>query len=195
MLSRVRAPIVFANFANHRILGLFGYLYTPTKVVMRLRSSLFWPLAVIATACGTIMHGTSQSIGVSSSPTGAQVSVDNMPVGNTPVIANLSRSGDHIVHVSLAGYAPADLTVTKSVSGWVWGNIVFGGIIGLAVDAITGGLYKLTPDQLTTTLAKTATDVSPAKDGIYIVLVQKVDPAWTKVGQLIPMGHAVVGLR
>ena len=28
------------------------------------------------------------------------------------------------------------------------GNIVFGGFIGLAVDAISGGIYQLTPDQV-----------------------------------------------
>jgi hypothetical protein len=36
----------------------------------------------------------------------------------------------------------------------VWGNIVFGGIIGLAVDAITGGLYKLAPEQVSAQLAR-----------------------------------------
>jgi hypothetical protein len=32
----------------------------------------------ILVACATIMHGTSQQIGVSSSPTGAQVTVDGL---------------------------------------------------------------------------------------------------------------------
>lgn len=78
------------------------------------------------------------------------------------------------------------MTLTKSVSGWVWGNIIFGGLIGLAVDAITGGLYNLNPGQLAATLANQRANIAPAKDGIYVVLVRKVDPAWVKIGQLIP---------
>jgi len=31
-----------------------------------------------------------------------------------------------------------------SISGWYWGNILFGGLIGmLIVDPITGAMYKL----------------------------------------------------
>jgi hypothetical protein len=33
-------------------------------------------------------------------------------------------------------------------SGWVWGNIAFGGLIGLGVDFISGGAYQLYPDNL-----------------------------------------------
>lgn len=41
------------------------------------------------------------------------------------------------------GYLPDETTLTKKVSGWVRGNLVFGGLIGLAVDAISGGMAQL----------------------------------------------------
>jgi hypothetical protein len=49
----------------------------------------------------------------------------------------------------------------------VWANLVFGGIPGLAVDAITGGLYKVAPEEVTATLkeaqpAGNATSPQPA---------------------------------
>lgn len=66
----------------------------------------------------------------------------------------------------------------------MWGNIIFGGIIGLAVDAMTGGLYNLTPDQLNSTLARQSASVAPAKDGIYVVLVVAPETGWNRVGQL-----------
>ena len=148
-------------------------------------------IAVIAvsllTACGSIMHGGSQDIGISSSPTNAEVSIDGLTKGHTPVIANLSRKDNHIVKLTLAGYAPTELTLTRGVSGWVWGNLVFGGLIGLGVDAISGGLYKLTPEQLNGALAKESASIRTDKDGIYVVLVQKADPSWTKIGQLKPL--------
>ena len=143
---------------------------------------------VSITACATIIHGTKQDIGISSQPTGATVMVDNQTGGVTPYIAKLSRKDKHIVHISMPGYAPADLTVTRKVSGWVWGNIVFGGLIGLAVDAISGGLYNLSPDQLSATLAQQNATIAPTKDGVYVVLVKQADPSWTKVGQLTPDG-------
>lgn len=145
--------------------------------------------AVVMSGCASIMHGTHQDVGISSSPTGAAVTIDNMAPGKTPYVANLSRKDAHIVHLTMPGYAPADLTLTRKTSGWVWGNIVFGGLIGLAVDAISGGLYNLTPEQLSATLAAQNASIAPAKDGIYVVMVRKVDPAWTKVGQLTPTGE------
>ena len=54
--------------------------------------------------------------------------------------------------VEFPGYQPFEATVTRSVSGWVAGNILFGGLIGLSVDAISGGLYTLGPEQITATL-------------------------------------------
>ncbi len=135
-------------------------------------------------ACASIMHGTSQDIGISSSPTNASVTVDNSIKAQTPFVANLSRKDNHIIHITADGYAPADLTLTRSASGWVWGNIIFGGVIGLAVDAMTGGLYNLTPEQLTTTLAKQSATIDPTQDGIYVLLVPVADRSWTKVGQL-----------
>jgi hypothetical protein len=77
----------------------------------------------LLTACGSIMHGGSQDIGISSSPTNADVSIDGLTKGHTPVIANLSRKDNHIVRLTLPGYAPAELTLTRGVSGWVWGNL------------------------------------------------------------------------
>jgi hypothetical protein len=150
--------------------------------------------AVSLTACASIMHGTSQDVGISSSPTGANVTVDNMLAGaRTPYVAKLSRNDNHVVRIAMDGYAPAELTLTKSVSGWVWGNVVFGGLIGLAVDAISGGLYNLNPVQLQATLGRQGAQIAPTKDGVYIVLVRAVDPAWRKVGQLSSASAQAIG--
>lgn len=136
------------------------------------------------TACASIMHGGHQDVGISSSPTSASVTIDNAAKGQTPYVANLSRKDNHVIHIAAEGYEPADLTLTRSTSGWVWGNLLFGGLIGLAVDAITGGLYKLTPDQLNATLGKQQASVARSKDGVYVVLVPSAEKGWLKVGQL-----------
>jgi len=132
--------------------------------------------------CATIMHGTGQDVGFGSSPTSAKITVDNQRSATTPTVMKLSRKDNHIVRIELDGYLPYEATLTRGVSGWVWGNLVVGGLVGLAVDAISGGLYKLSPEQLTATLAK---QTGTADDGVLqIYVVLRPDPSWVKVGQL-----------
>ena len=139
-------------------------------------------LAPVIAACATIMHGTNQEVGLSSTPTNARVTVDNKPMGNTPVVAKLTRKDNHIVRFELDGYQPFEATLTRRTSGWVWGNIVFGGLIGLAVDAISGGLYKLTPEQIAGGM--TTQTANATTDGLYVAVVLRADPTWQKIGQL-----------
>lgn len=100
------------------------------------------------------------------------------------MIAKLSRSDNHIVRIQMDGYQPFDATITRSVSGWVWGNLVFGGLIGLAVDAISGGLYKLTPEQVSAQMFTVHASVDKRGDGIYMLVVLRPAPGWVKVAQL-----------
>jgi hypothetical protein len=135
-------------------------------------------------ACASIIHGTHQDVGITSAPTGAMVTIDNIRSGNTPVIAKLTRKENHIVRIEMAGYEPIDLTLTHSVSGWVWGNVAFGGLIGLAVDAIDGGMYKLSPEQLTASLSASHASTQQVGDGVYLIAVLKPQSDWVKVAQL-----------
>jgi uncharacterized protein YceK len=141
-------------------------------------------LAVSLAGCGSIMHGTTQGVGLASSPTNAKITIDNVAKGNTPVIAELTRKDTHIIKFELAGFMPYEATITRKVSGWVWGNIVFGGIVGLAVDAISGGLYELSPSEVTANLARQSA-LAPAKPGtVNVFVVLQPDPSWKKIGQL-----------
>ena len=143
-------------------------------------------LAFFMVGCGTIIHGTTQGIGISSTPSGASITVDNQVQGKTPTIVKLGRKDTHIVKIELPGYQPFEATINRSVSGWVWGNIVFGGLIGLAVDAISGALYKLSPEQLQATLAKENAGLHYKEDAIYVAVILQPDPSWQSVGTLIP---------
>lgn len=144
-------------------------------------STVFW-------ACATIIHGSSQEVSINSQPTGAKVTVDGQPAGSTPVVAHLRRKDTHVVSIAMDGYQPFEIATTRSVSGWVWGNIVFGGLIGLAVDAITGGLYNVKPDQVQAQLSKTASQAVLQNGTLYVFLVRQPDPGWQRIGQLTP-GH------
>jgi len=134
------------------------------------------------------MHGTTQDIGISSIPSQAEIQIDNQNSGKTPYVAKLSRGENHILSVKLDGYQPYETTLTKSVSGWVLGNILIGGLIGLAVDAISGGIYTLSPEQINAVMASNTTNsVKTSKDGLVsIFVVLKPLPGWKKVASLKP---------
>ncbi len=137
---------------------------------------------VVLVGCATIMHGTRQDIGLSSSPTGASITVDGNPFGKTPAIVRLSRGRGHIISIYADGYLPFEITLTKHVSGWVWGNLVFGGLIGLVVDAASGGLYYLSPEQVYAKLSKK--EVSLKGNYLYFAIVLHPDKDWKKIGNL-----------
>ena len=141
-------------------------------------------LIVLIIGCATIMHGTTQEIGISSSPTGASVIINNESRGNTPLVVELSRKKSHTIRIEMTNYEPFEITTTKSVSNWVWGNIVFGGLIGLIVDASTGGLYKLSPEQIEATLREGDGSFLYQEDVIYITTVLEPNPNWQKIATL-----------
>ena len=136
------------------------------------------------TSCATIMHGTQQTVGISSNPGLANVTINNQYVGKTPITIDLKRNCNHHIRIDLDGYHPYEIVCTNQMSGWVFGNIIFGGIIGLAVDAITGGIYRLTPEQVQANMQMDNMAVSKKEHNSYVAVVMKPDPSWKKVGQL-----------
>jgi hypothetical protein len=144
---------------------------------------LLLPLGLVG--CATIMQGSTQKVAISSAPTGAQVYVNGNQRGLTPMVADLSRKDIHVIALRLDGYQPYEVALARSVSGWVVGNILFGGLIGLAVDASSGGMYKLTPDQVTATMGPGAALLEGSRDVLTVAVVLRSDPTWEKIGQLI----------
>lgn len=145
---------------------------------------LVFPCLSLLTSCATIMHGTKQAVGISSHPSHAQIWVDHQYIGQSPLIVEMSRKDNHLVRLELEGFQPYEIMFTRQVSGWVFGNIVFGGFIGLAVDAISGGLYRLTPEQMEAQML--SNNISYSKKGVdsHIAVVMNMDPSWEKIGQL-----------
>ena len=141
-------------------------------------------VGVAGASCATLMQGTSQELSIGSSPTGARVIVDGAEAGKTPFVASLKRKDKHVIRLEMEGYKPYELALSRATSGWVWGNLVFGGLPGLAIDAITGGLYKLKPEQVQATLENATTAYQDGNDMMVIAVVLHPDPQWQQVGQL-----------
>lgn len=116
-----------------------------------LACALGW--SVLLSGCATIVNGTTQKIGVGSTPTGADVMIDNQQHIITPATIPLARDQSHSFVFKKEGYQDDSFVITSSTSGWIWGNVLLGGLVGGVVDFASGGARKLSQDSVHVTLA------------------------------------------
>jgi hypothetical protein len=109
-------------------------------------------IAIVVAAlpgCATIISGSSDSVSFDSNPPGATVFVDDQKVGLTPCVAPVSRQwGYGDIRFALGGNELA-AEVPRVVNGWYFGNLIFGGLIGLVVVDLPLGNLRKTPDGTT----------------------------------------------
>ena len=134
-------------------------------------------LIILSSNCATIILGTTQELSISSIPTAALVTNNGLQLGKTPLLAELKRKGTHRIRIELDGYETYEIFLTRKTSDWVWGNIIFGGLIGLVVDAITGGMYVLTPEEIHAELRNKRADITLNKNQIFIAVTLKANPS------------------
>lgn len=117
----------------------------------RIEGGIAVALIVALTGCATIIHGGTQDIRVSSQPPGAVVRVQGMAT-TTPGVLKLERKGTYTLVFEKEGYKAVEVQLNKTVDGWLFGNIIFGGLIGLVIDFVSGAAYKLTPSEVNSVL-------------------------------------------
>ena len=120
-------------------------------------------------ACNTIVRGSDQAFSVQSTPPGATVKTSNgLTCPSTPCEFKVPRKNGFDVTVSKEGYADSTTSVTSSMSSngtlFLIGNVViFGGILGLIVDVVTGATNDVSPSTLEVNLnPTTAPAATPA---------------------------------
>jgi len=95
--------------------------------------------ACFFTGCATIVKDDSQPVAFSSDPQGATISINGIPRGTTPTTIMVKRSRKkQMIQYDLVGYKSEIFPLDKSVAGMTFGNIIFGGLIGVGVDIATG---------------------------------------------------------
>jgi hypothetical protein len=106
-------------------------------------------------SCASIVSKSNWPFYVESDPAGATVTIENRKgrevfKGKTPTVVHLkSGSGffakeSYVIRYSRPGYEDKTVNVECKLNGWYFGNIIFGGAIGLLiVDPATGAMYKL----------------------------------------------------
>ena len=113
-------------------------------------------LAVLWTAaplngCATLVKGSSQSVIVNTDPAGAICSLTRKGkeiaiVNPTPGTITVDKSKDAVaVSCSKAGYLESAGTINSQFQAMTFGNILFGGLIGVAIDAGSGAMNEYDP--------------------------------------------------
>ena len=121
------------------------------KVYLLTASAL---ILLAVSACSTIVNGKVQTVTINSNVSGAEISVNGKPVGQTPFTGLLERSNKASITVSKDGYIAKTITLDTNIEPIFWGNIIIGGVIGSTTDAATGSMYKYAPGTLEVDLEK-----------------------------------------
>lgn len=105
--------------------------------------------------CSSIVSQSEYAVAIASTPDAANFTVVNkagqqVHSGVTPATVTLKSSSGYFkgeaytVTFKKEGFPEKTFTMTSAVDGWYFGNILFGGLIGmLIVDPATGAMYNL----------------------------------------------------
>ena len=144
--------------------------------------------------CSSIVSKSEYSVAVNSTPDGANFTITNrtgqkVHSGITPSSITLKSSAGYFkgetftIALNKEGFAQKTYTLNSTVDGWYWGNILFGGIIGmLIVDPATGAMYNL-PDRVDISLDKSS--ASANKNTLNIVNINSLSPE--QLAQLVKL--------
>lgn len=125
---------------------------------------------------------------ISTQPAGAKASIrktggEAVSVQSTPCTVSLNpkkayfKGQSYTVKLELAGYQTTEVELRPALSGWYFGNIVFGGLIGmLAVDPVTGSMWNIEPGKIEQRLSAAQASVIRNGEGFVVVLASELTP-------------------
>jgi len=98
----------------------------------------------------------------------------------TPFVAQLStkfgyfKAQSYRLVFEMKGHATAEAKIDSSLSGWYFGNLLFGGLVGMIiVDPLTGAMYNLEPERIEQTLTPPQVEIIRTRKGILVVLADQ----------------------
>lgn len=150
---------------------------------------------LFATSCASIVSKSSYPISINSTPSEAKITITNKKgieiyQGNTPATLKLDAGNGffskahYMVKFEKNGYETKTVPVNFKLDGWYFGNIIFGGLIGLLIiDPATGAMYKLDTEFLNENLTKSAIEPLNAnieKNEIKVYSLDEIPNEWKK---------------
>ena len=113
--------------------------------------------AALLAACATITKGTTQLVAVDAPGVAGAVCTINTASGpqtvTTPGTVTLSKGSASLpIQCAKECYVTGTSVIPSNAEAMAAGNVIFGGVIGLGVDAVSGALNKY-PDQVTVAMS------------------------------------------
>ena len=100
--------------------------------------------------CATITRGTSDQIQITSEPSGVRATTSMGYSCTTPCTLTVSRKDEFTVKFDADGYDPQEIQVKTGIAGagaaGFAGNVILGGVVGMAADAATGATLEHIPN-------------------------------------------------
>lgn len=114
--------------------------------------------AVVLAGCASITRGHQNQVQIVSSPPGATARTSLGHTCVTPCTLQFSRKDEFSVVFTLAGYETREVPVrtqlaSEGAAGFA-GNILVGGVVGMAVDAASGATNEHCPNPVSVTLRR-----------------------------------------
>ncbi len=138
-------------------------------------------ITAVASGCASITRGSKDALTIETEPSGANCTLSTGQVcSSTPCTLRMPRKSEGTASCKLEGYADASGNWTHKTAGsgaaGMAGNVLLGGLIGVAVDAGTGATQDLTPNPLRITMRKLG-DVVEEPEAVEVV---STEPETTK---------------
>ncbi len=112
-----------------------------------------------AGGCASVISGRHADVAIDSSPPDAQVSVRDkhgrmVAAARTPAVVSLKRGdgflkrAEYTATIEKPGYSTAHVPIQGRLNPWLFGNVLLGGVVGLAVDPYTGAMWRPSPNAI-----------------------------------------------
>lgn len=160
--------------------------HTSARILQSVTAAAFLGAAYLLGGCASIVHGGYRNISVASQPTGAKVTVTKdtgevVSHQTTPFILALDphrgffKGQSYQITLELDGYQTRQIQLRPEVSGWYFGNILLGGLIGmLIVDPATGSMWNLSPALIDEKLDAAHATLIKTHHGMVVVMKSDV---------------------
>ena len=131
-------------------------------------------------ACATVTTGSSDNVTVETDPVGAACEFRRGgelvgAVNPTPGSVSISKStSDMVLTCKRAGYFDSSEDVSAEFQGMTLGNLILGGLVGIAVDAASGAMGNY-PDSVQVSLVPTKFTSADERDGYFARLRKKIE--------------------
>ena len=121
----------------------------------RIRFAIAVLFALSASACATIISGSTQKLALTSDPPGADVLVEpGWFVVKTPIVIEVDRKDAPLrLTFTMEHYEPLQAHVEQSANPWALADIPLG-VLWIALDLSSGAAFALSPDEIHAILVK-----------------------------------------